>query len=89
MHRVRERVEWERQRSTFEALVMAINRSGEVLAAIASCGDQEEALEALMALLKVDQAAATAVLDTQWSVMTRARRDQIVAARDEARDQLR
>lgn len=83
-----DRGQWQRQLLTYKALVVALDRSGEVLAAIASCEDKGEAEQMLMALLQVDAVAATAVLDMQWGVMTAARRRRIIEACDEARDQL-
>lgn len=78
-----ERGELQRRRAIYEALVVALDRSGEVLGAVAASEDADEAVRALMVLLQVDEVAATAVLDMQWGVMTRARRRRIVTARDQ------
>lgn len=70
------------------AIDSALDRHTEVLAAIARSTDREEAITVVEQLLDVDQVSARAVLDLQWSRLTRRDRDVVATELAETRRRL-
>ncbi|MCE1180174.1 MAG: DNA gyrase subunit A [Micrococcales bacterium] len=73
----------QRDLEVLDALLAAIDRRSEVMAAIADSDDTEAAVAVIAQLLDVDEIPATAVANLQWRRFTRGERARIARQRQE------
>jgi DNA gyrase/topoisomerase IV subunit A len=74
-----------RQLEILDALVAAFERRSEVLEAIESSDEEQDAVQRLSELLGVTETAASEILNMQWRRLTRQGRAEIYERRDALR----